>query len=1612
MEFVGKIVKKEFKGFGVFEGVVESYDSSTGFFKILYEDGDCEEADFSEVVRLASLTVVDSEKEKVMAKRVGRKPKQRRRNCHDPGKGSENLVADISLDQGNLETLGEIEPQLSQHVVNEINVFVNGNLDDGLDLNRGLDLDEGTENVEIRGWIDLNLSVENSDYDGEEKGKKERGFDLNLGFHDENAYDGELQNGDGIACQSTNHVNSSRTTDKLEEGYPDRRKRRKVAKNSNPPAETVLRRSARRVKIEALNESNSSREMLADEANEISISGVIDELEEKPKSLDLERPEGTLVLPPKMELPPSSTNLNLDDIPVLDLFSVYSCLRSFSTLLYLSPFELEDLVAALKSKVSNLLIDFIHVSILQTLRKHLEFLANEGSESASTCLRDMNWDLLDVVTWPVFMAEYLLIHGSGLKPGFSLDTLNLFDGEYYKQPVEVKLGLLCCLCDNVIEVEAIRLELGKRMIMAGAALEIDRAMTNGLYRKSRFSTEATGDSSLGEDVMDEVADGNSDECYLCKMDGNLICCDGCPAAYHSKCVGIVSSLLPDGDWYCPECVIGRCNFGKSLKLIRGAELLGNDHYGRLYFGCFDYLLVSDSYDAEASFNYYRKDDLSAVIQYLQSSDIFYGPILDSIYQHWAIPTDLLEPKSDLESGNCTSKGGKFDGRTEIPHASPEGSAEVLQGNQLIPNSPGPKGTSAAKKHKKNRSLAGRHRSLLKTKEEDVLQAQAGDGYVNHYSFAWTASSIVEELLRKPSDKVNIDIPKTEEELISIQLKFILKKSSKFCWTSIQDLNVEKQNEKCGWCYCCRFPVEGRDCLFNFTNRGPVSEGLKAEVDANLSKKNKKGHLVDVICYILCMEERLRGLLLGPWLSPHYSELWRNSVLKASNVSSLKRPLLTLESNLHPLALSADWSKHVDSVKTVGSAIHFVAKSRVTSKNGVSRKKGRYVDSETKSLIARGGLGLLWWRGGNVSRSLFNWKVVPRSLALKAARKAGCIKIPGIQYPDSLDNARRSKCVAWRASVETSTSLEQLALQVRELDLCVRWDDIENTNPQPVLDKESIKSIRLFKKVIIRRKCIEGTRVKYLLDFGKRRFIPDVVIKHGLKIEESSDERKKYWLEESYVPLHLLKSFEERRITRKAGKTNSSKVRKGGRVIKKLLRRKGFDYLFSRAERADSYQCGHCNKNVPISDAVSCRHCNGFFHKRHVMKCSDAITAGCTYTCHRCKAGKHVKTNSVKGKCKLGKLRGAKKLKVDGRGSSTILRAKPSKTVKALARSKQVLLGNNKKVQYHEQHLPQRNVYAGMTLRRSARKASNVPLQSDSSAGVGKRKRYNSRNVASKETTKGSYWKKRRSHILHSFWLKGLQLSRKPNDERVVQFKKRKLLVPSEFSAGIDDPLKCSLCSGQGFMSASTYIGCETCGDWFHGDAFGLNQGNIESVIGFKCHVCLDKGPPVCPFVGISGDTGALFTESTTEPGTQDSEGLPEVLVVNKETDCVDELHSDDISPGLIEVQTVQNSDGNLDHVKNPILDSELGVENGSSTSKEAEARAIEIQNGDLKSHDPNISNESQLTPLDETESQSPASKEVEAIAIESQNGDLKVDVPTAFGENSILEENKNIPNES
>lgn len=171
----------------------------------------------------------------------------------------------------------------------------------------------------------------------------------------------------------------------------------------------------------------------------------------------------------------------------------------------------------------------------------------------------------------------------------------------------------------------------------------------------------------------------------------------------------------------------------------------------------------------------------------------------------------------------------------------------------------------------------------------------------------------------------------------------------------------------------------------------------------------------------------------------------------------------------------------------------------------------------------------------------------------------------------------------------------LCLQVRELDANIRWDDIGNNNLLSKIEKDSKKPVRSFKKVIVRRKCSEGAVVRYLLDFGKRRFIPDVVVKHGSRVEDSSSDKKKFWLEESHVPLHLLKGFEEKRIARKSNNMKSGKLCQSSKVVRKSSQERGFSYLFSRAEKLENYQCGQCKKDVLIrySIVLSCL----LFHRK-------------------------------------------------------------------------------------------------------------------------------------------------------------------------------------------------------------------------------------------------------------------------------------------------------------------------------------------------------------------------------------------------------------------------------
>jgi hypothetical protein len=58
------------------------------------------------------------------------------------------------------------------------------------------------------------------------------------------------------------------------------------------------------------------------------------------------------------------------------------------------------------------------------------------------------------------------------------------------------------------------------------------------------------------DDLDRHEDHNETECGACGAGGELLCCEGCPAAFHAPCAGYASAAdVPDAPWLCWFCAL-------------------------------------------------------------------------------------------------------------------------------------------------------------------------------------------------------------------------------------------------------------------------------------------------------------------------------------------------------------------------------------------------------------------------------------------------------------------------------------------------------------------------------------------------------------------------------------------------------------------------------------------------------------------------------------------------------------------------------------------------------------------------------------------------------------------------------------------------------------------------------------------------------------------------------------------------------------------------------------------------------------------------------------------------------------------------------------------------
>ncbi|KAL6510987.1 hypothetical protein OROGR_022111 [Orobanche gracilis] len=402
-----------------------------------------------------------------------------------------------------------------------------------------------------------------------------------------------------------------------------------------------------------------------------------EDTQEPDANIEMEEP---LVAPP--ELPPSSGHIGVHEEFVSHLLSVHGFLRSFSVQLFLYPFGLDDFVGALNCSVANTLLDSVHVALLRVMKRHIERLLSDGSELASKCIRCADWSLLDNLTWPVYLVHYLMVMCCKNGPDWKEFYAHSLERDYYTLSAGKKLAILQILCDDVLDSEELREEIGVRE-ESEVGVDIDTSTVVGPSGGSRrfhpryYKTSAPKSEealmsipehhdtkpSLGihsihidEPVGSSVnEDSNGDECRICGMDGLLVCCDGCPSSYHSRCLGLNKMHMPEGSWYCPECKINATE-PKILQgtRLRGGHNFGIDPYGQVFVATCDHLLVLNaSNNSGVCPRYYNRHDIPRVVHCLCSNAehvITYLEICKGIMQYWELPEAHLPGSQMSEVG--------------------------------------------------------------------------------------------------------------------------------------------------------------------------------------------------------------------------------------------------------------------------------------------------------------------------------------------------------------------------------------------------------------------------------------------------------------------------------------------------------------------------------------------------------------------------------------------------------------------------------------------------------------------------------------------------------------------------------------------------------------------------------------------------------------------------------------------------------------------------------------------------------------------------------------------------------------------------------------------------
>ena len=235
---------------------------------------------------------------------------------------------------------------------------------------------------------------------------------------------------------------------------------------------------------------------------------------------------------------------------ILDALPTYLFLRTFSLQLQLSPFEAEAFLSCIESKHHSPLIDEIHCTLL---RACIQLFREENPKLSGR----VDWSSLDSFTWTEYLLPLLLEY----RLLYRRDRTAVSWGDEASSELNDVLEVVQILTESKsLGINYINTSTRTKLLTLQCLISL--LLSNDKFKKLieyRGEIEQEVSNVLSSDdqgntlpLFPKGEDGFPEECIICGLGGDLLCCDMCPAAYHQSCLQTNPKDF-DQTWACYEC---------------------------------------------------------------------------------------------------------------------------------------------------------------------------------------------------------------------------------------------------------------------------------------------------------------------------------------------------------------------------------------------------------------------------------------------------------------------------------------------------------------------------------------------------------------------------------------------------------------------------------------------------------------------------------------------------------------------------------------------------------------------------------------------------------------------------------------------------------------------------------------------------------------------------------------------------------------------------------------------------------------------------------------------------------------------------------------------------